>query len=473
MGAKGWGVSFGWLYILATAVTAAPSIAQTVPPPAAQSPAKASAQSPPQAAAQSLSQAVAQSPSQAAAPKAQGKVPEGCSIPTRSDVPAASIVQATGESLQRKRWQPRGGAIQFTVKSFASIPDKASFFVCFRWKTTPANTEQFDESPIVRLDRNNDGTTWTVVTTVPHLRTVPTGAVVETAVPLVPLADVRIVALKEDKTPAADVTTTIGITYRWAAISFSVAAILIALVALNIFAQLRLKHEGIKSAFWFLRIISTPGGYASLSQLQIVLWTLVVAASAVYVMSLSGDLIEVTNGTLVLLGIAGATAVGAKAHSESQYSAAQDAAAKAQQEADKAKIEAARKAAAVSVAPEIPVATVEKDVADKAKTEAASKATTAKARADAIKDPPPSQTPQWSDLIVSETTKIDGTKVREIDVTRFQMLLFTLITAAFVLMNVLTTYVIPEIPTGFLTLMGISNGVYLGAKVTQSSNAKT
>ena len=58
---------------------------------------------------------------------------------------------------------------------------------------------------------------------------------------------------------------------------------------------------------------------------------------------------------------------------------------------------------------------------------------------------------------------------REIDVTRFQMLLFTLITAAFVLMNVVTTYVIPDIPTGFLTLMGISNGVYLGAKVAQGS----
>ena len=56
---------------------------------------------------------------------------------------------------------------------------------------------------------------------------------------------------------------------------------------------------------------------------------------------------------------------------------------------------------------------------------------------------------------------------REIDVARFQMLLFTLITAMFVLLSVLTTYAIPEIPTGFLTLMGISNGVYLGAKVAQ------
>jgi hypothetical protein len=45
------------------------------------------------------------------------------------------------------------------------------------------------------------------------------------------------------------------------------------------------------------------------------------------------------------------------------------------------------------------------------------------------------------------------------------MLLFTLITATFVLMSVVTTYVIPEISTGFVTLMGISNGVYMGSKI--------
>ncbi len=47
------------------------------------------------------------------------------------------------------------------------------------------------------------------------------------------------------------------------------------------------------------------------------------------------------------------------------------------------------------------------------------------------------------------------------------MLLFTFITAMFVLMRVLTIYVIPEIPDGFLILMGISNGVYLGSKIVQ------
>ena len=44
------------------------------------------------------------------------------------------------------------------------------------------------------------------------------------------------------------------------------------------------------------------------------------------------------------------------------------------------------------------------------------------------------------------------------------MLFFTLITAGFVVLKVVTGYEIPPIPDGFMTLMGISNGVYLGSK---------
>jgi hypothetical protein len=53
---------------------------------------------------------------------------------------------------------------------------------------------------------------------------------------------------------------------------------------------------------------------------------------------------------------------------------------------------------------------------------------------------------------------------REIDVTRVQMLFFTLITATFVAVKILVSSEIPDIPQGFLLLMGISNGVYLTAK---------
>jgi hypothetical protein len=59
---------------------------------------------------------------------------------------------------------------------------------------------------------------------------------------------------------------------------------------------------------------------------------------------------------------------------------------------------------------------------------------------------------------------MDEADGREIDVARIQMLYFTLITAGFVLMQVLQSYNIPVIPDSFLILMGISNSVYMGSK---------
>jgi hypothetical protein len=44
------------------------------------------------------------------------------------------------------------------------------------------------------------------------------------------------------------------------------------------------------------------------------------------------------------------------------------------------------------------------------------------------------------------------------------MLLFTVIAAGFVLLEITNESVIPDIPAGILLLMGISNGVYLTAK---------
>ncbi|HUM07648.1 MAG TPA: hypothetical protein VLT37_02100 [Acidocella sp.] len=44
------------------------------------------------------------------------------------------------------------------------------------------------------------------------------------------------------------------------------------------------------------------------------------------------------------------------------------------------------------------------------------------------------------------------------------MLTFTLVAAAFVSVQVIATYSIPDIPTNMLILMGISNGVYLAGR---------
>ena len=71
-----------------------------------------------------------------------------------------------------------------------------------------------------------------------------------------------------------------------------------------------------------------------------------------------------------------------------------------------------------------------------------------------------------ADLVMEE---VQG---RQLDFTRIQMLYFTLVTAAFVLLKVVTSYEIPVIPEGFLILMGISNSVYVGSKFTTGSSAK-
>ena len=391
----------------------------------------------------------------------------------------ASVVPATGESLQHKSWQPAGGEIQFTVKSFDAIPSAASVFVCFRWKTTPVDTNgshrtnaspPWIETRPSQLDLSGDEKTLKVTTTVPHdLGPQPNN--VAKALPLVPLAEVRILAIDKDNNTKADATTAIGITYPLVALAFAIATVALGFVVLHIAVGRRLTHPGILQANWLLRIISTPSGFASLSQLQILVWTFVVAASAVYVMSLSGQLIEITSGTLILLGIAGAAGIGAKAHFEAQGAAAEAAATTAAVKSADADIIAAQNAAAAAAAPVDSVAAA-RITAENNRAEAAAKAKIAEAtkeRADALKNPPAAQIPKWSDLIVNESVKDDGTTTREIDVARFQMLLFTLITAVFVLMNVVTTYVIPVIPEGFVTLMGISNGVYIGSKIAQRS----
>ena len=175
-----------------------------------------------------------------------------------------------------------------------------------------------------------------------------------------------------------------------------------AFAVLSLICHRRLRRAGVEKTGFLIRVITTSDGDASLSQLQIVMWTFVVAGSAVYVMVLSGELIQVTTGTLVLLGISGTVSVLSRWH----------------------------------------------DVA-----------TTTSAAA-------PPRLPRWSDLVVND---VNGH--RDIDVTRVQMLYFTVITATFVVMKVLTSYVIPEIPEGFQILMGISNAVYVGSKVAPKPTA--
>jgi hypothetical protein len=322
----------------------------------------------------------------------------------------ASIVPETGG--QQKNWQPPGGEISFTVRSFVQIPADSLVVVCFRWKRSADRQDHFITARPTHLDLTDAGRVLRVTVVVPEkLGKAPprfSGDGEYAGLYLVPLAEVRILVLAKgsdgNAAVAADVSHVIGVANPFWALLLAALTILAMFGLLSLISHRRLKRLGLGDLDPIIRIIATPDGYASLSQLQMVLWTFVVAASAVYVMVLSGELIEVTSGTLVLLGISGAVTVGTQLHDSRQSSAA--------------------------LAAGMPR--------------------------------PPQRKPMWSDLVVNE---VNGQ--REIDVTRVQMLYFTLITALFVVMRVLTTYVIPEIPQGFQVLMGISNAVYLGSKVAQ------
>ncbi len=67
--------------------------------------------------------------------------------------------------------------------------------------------------------------------------------------------------------------------------------------------------------------------------------------------------------------------------------------------------------------------------------------------------------PQWSDFVLNNERTAP-------DITRIQMLFFTVVGGGFVLLQVLNYYVIPDIPAGYQILIGISNGVYVGNKLT-------
>ncbi len=230
-------------------------------------------------------------------------------------------------------WQPRGGEVKFTIKGTGFSPENMAIIACFRWKAVA--TAAWQQSPSLRLIEN--GTTAGAVafaaTVPPDLPSAPSGWLdrvtggakdgVSTGLFLVPIADFRVMA-KSMAAPAAawsplDVTLPVGITSVPFSFGIAIALVVIAWFTLHRFGAMR----GVPGQGVILKIITTKAGYASLSQLQIVLWSFVIGAGAVYVMALSGNLIDITQGTLVLLGISGAATIGSKlqSHTETQPTA--------------------------------------------------------------------------------------------------------------------------------------------------------
>ncbi len=317
-----------------------------------------------------------------------------------ASVSDASLIQEPTGTMQHKSWQPPGGEVRFALRTTARIPADAQVLVCFRWTGIADRSGGYLPVRPDRLDLSLDGKFLEVVVTVPrNLGDAPSPSAEgsgDGGFSLVPKADVRILVLPRggEGTPVVDLIASIGVVNPlWGAL-LSLGALLVVLVILSMIGRSRLRDRGP-----IIRIISTREGRASLSRLQLILWTLVVATSAIYVMAASGELLHVTEGTLALLGISGVVGVGSEIHRSVQ------------------------------------------------------------SRTDQMGP----RRPRWSDLVVR-----DGA----IDISRVQMLYFTLITATFVVLRVAATYVIPEIPTGFQTLIGLSSAVYMGAKLAKTGMAR-
>lgn len=316
------------------------------------------------------------------------------------DTPLTANALNASVTLNNVYWQPEGGDVSFKIDGLGDAAQVgATLIVCFRY----APDGRWTESPSVR--RLPSTGTILIGASVPdeildsdhaHRHVATLGFAAD--------GEIRVIAQNGDKKPIYWNTQPIGIS----CISLSAIAAIVAVLLTWIFlARVRKMRNLPRGPNWILSVISDGNGNASLSQFQIILWTFVIGASAVYVMVLSGSLLSISDGTLILLGISGVAAAGAKLN------------------------------AMMATNPNPPPPTL--------------------TQAQPAPKPSPG-VPHWSDLVISTTDD------NEIDVTRVQMLFFTVVAAVFVLLKVLSTWVVPDIPTNFLLLMGISNGVYLTSK---------
>ncbi len=411
-------------------------------------------------------------------------------------------------------WQPRGGQIRFIVDSKAEALKDVEILACFRWSgPNDAPYAYLGPAPVQAVEYTSTSTTSRAVYSVlvpDKLKEVavpwyqrfaggaPPGSPVRfDAAMIVPLADLQIIVLDKTGKRIATSVQEVGITSVWAARTITLIAVAIAMALLYFWAKAR----QVPGRSVLMRLISTREGYASLSQFQIMLWSFLFGAGAVYVMGLSGGLINIPSGALVLLGIAGATTVGAKIKTANENAPSPPNAMPAPASTPPGPVTnlktSAQSDSGVALTWDSPSAatggpvvsyrieysispTKDWRLATASATNTSFRVTRLRpatkyefqvfAQNGAGSSPGVSATdetpaaaiakrqPRWSDLVVT------AVHPGEIDVTRVQMLFFTLISAGFVALKLFNSYVIPDIPDGFMLLMGISNGVYLSAK---------
>ena len=332
-------------------------------------------------------------------------------IGPRSDI----VVELDRDTL----WRPRGAEVRFKIVGRNGVVNVSRVRVCFGW-SNPGVTDSvayaLRGSTQIRSVPNDTGTP-EYGAVVPTLQGIPwsdwwparafyPSHYIFTSWFIVPVSDMVVEVTPSEGAPMV-ASVQVGVTsviVGWAIAGLVLFFFWIVLrgIALN-------RNAG--GAELILRVVATPDGYASLSQFQVLLWTHVVGLSAVYVMVLSGNLISISIGTLTLLGIASGAHLFARLPPPG----------------------------AAAIKPDDGL-TGPRPLVGMAEPSA----------------PKSTIVPEWADLLIPNRA------TQEIDITRVQMLAFTLISAAFVIVKVIVDYEIPEIPQNFVLLMGISNGVYVG-----------
>jgi hypothetical protein len=302
------------------------------------------------------------------------------------------ITTTTVELSKKTAWQPIGEEIVVTVSAREAVAD-VDIAACFRWELEDGYGD-WVQGPRPRLVQVN-GSVAGFSLTVPQIPVPAVGRIAKTFF-FVRDADALVVLRKGDQQWAYVVP--FGVSHGGMGAA-SVTAFLLFIAGIFFLAAPNVSGGRLPMRMnrAILYVISSRAkGSASLSQFQLVLWLCVVGCCIVYVMVLSGDLIQVPDQLLGLLGISSGAFIGAKV----------------------------------------------------------------------MGDPPSSaggagREPRWQDLI-----EVDGV----VDVTRLQMLVFTVVTAIFVVMRTFAAYEFPNLDNSYLVLMGIANGSYLLGKVKTPGN---
>lgn len=232
-------------------------------------------------------------------------------------------------------YQGRGGDVHFTVSGdIKSQPDMHAS-LCWKLRPPPPAKPCTEDLPVRRIKEIQTPLGVVYAVTIPSGLPLAPSSTERCLLGLVPVAELTISA-GDVSAPKWRMVRDVGVTSRWFAALVALLAVLGAGTVLYRFAiQLGVPGPEIPAATGFqsfllralrgfsvpLRLISTANGWASLSQFQIILWTFVIGAGAVYVMSLTLALIAISPGALALLGIAGGAAVLSEIKSNQQSQA--------------------------------------------------------------------------------------------------------------------------------------------------------